>query len=43
MPVFNGGAAGDQMGSVQGFNSAIAARGRIFVAGNAAVYAFTMQ
>jgi hypothetical protein len=43
MPVFNGGAAGDQMGSVQGFNSAIAARGRVFVAGNAAVYAFTMQ
>ncbi len=41
--VFNGGAAGDQMGSVQGFQTAIAARGRIFVAGNNAVYAFTTQ
>ena len=43
MPIFNGGAAGDAMGNVQGFNSAIAARGRIFVAGNTAVYAFTTQ
>jgi hypothetical protein len=41
--VFNGGAAGDQMGNVQGFQTAIAARGRMFVAGNAAVYAFTTQ
>jgi hypothetical protein len=41
--VFNGGGAGDQMGTVQGFQTAIAARGRIFVAGNAAVYAFTTQ
>jgi hypothetical protein len=41
--VFNGGTNTDQMGSVQGFQTAIAARGRIFVAGNAAVYAFTTQ
>jgi hypothetical protein len=41
--VFNGGAAAEQMGSVQGFQTAIAARGRIFVAGNAAVYAFALQ
>jgi hypothetical protein len=41
--VFNGGVASDQMGSVQGFQTAIAARGRIFVAGNSAVYAFTMK
>lgn len=39
--VFNGGAAADQMGAVQTFQTAIVARGRIFVAGNNAVYAFT--
>jgi hypothetical protein len=41
--VFNGGAAADQMGAVQTFQTAIVARSRIFVAGNNAVYAFSLQ
>jgi hypothetical protein len=42
--VYNGGTGtADQMGNVQGFETAIAARGRIFVGGNAAAYAFTLK
>ena len=42
-PVFNGGAAGDAMMSASRFVTPIAAGGRIFVAADSAVHAFTMQ
>jgi hypothetical protein len=38
---FNGGGAGDAMGKVRRYTTPIAAKGRIFVAGDGAVYAFT--
>jgi len=41
--VFNGGAAGDSVTALAQFVTPIAARGRIFVASNSNVYAFTMQ
>ena len=43
MPVFNGGGAMDAMTSIQGNETAIAAKGRLFVAAQNAVYAFTTQ
>jgi hypothetical protein len=39
--VFGGGGSGDVMGPLRRFNTPIAAKGRIFVAGDDAVYAFT--
>jgi hypothetical protein len=39
--VFAGGGDGDKMGTVRRFSTAIAARGRIFVAGDDRLYAFT--
>jgi hypothetical protein len=41
--VFNGGGAMDAMQSIQGNQTAIVAKGRMFVAGQNAVYAFTTQ
>jgi hypothetical protein len=41
--VFNGGAAGDAPTAMSKFVTPIAVRGRIFVATNSAVHAFTMQ
>ena len=41
--VFNGGGAMDGMSAIQGNETAIAAKGRMFVAAQNAVYAFTTQ
>ena len=41
--VFNGGGAMDAMSAIQGNETAIAAKGRMFVAAQNAVYAFTTQ
>jgi len=41
--IFNGGVAGDALTAMSKFVTPIAARGRIFVATNSAVHAFTMQ
>jgi len=41
--IFNGGAATDALTAISNFVTPIAARGRIFVATNTAVHAFTMQ
>jgi hypothetical protein len=41
--IFNGGVAGDAVTAMSKFVTPIAARGRIFVATNSAVHAFTMQ
>ena len=40
--VFAGGGANELMAGIRRFNTAIAARGRIYVAGNNRVYAFTL-
>ncbi len=40
-PIFAGGAAGDQMGSLNHLITPIAAKGKIYVGGSGAVYAFT--
>jgi PQQ enzyme repeat len=40
--IFNGGGANELMSGTQRFNTAIAARGRIYVANNNQVYAFTL-
>ena len=42
-PIFAGGAAGDAMMSASRFVTPIAANGRIFVAADSAVHAFTLQ
>jgi hypothetical protein len=42
-PIFDGGGAGDAMMTASRFITPIAAKGRIFVAADAAVHAFTMQ
>jgi hypothetical protein len=42
-PIFNGGSAGDAMMSTSRFVTPIAASGRIFVAADAAVHAFTLR
>jgi hypothetical protein len=42
-PVFDGGAAGDAMMSTSRFVTPIAAGGRIVVAADGAVHAFTMK
>ena len=39
--VFDGGGSGDQLGTVQHFQTPIVAKGRIYVAGNDALYAFS--
>ena len=41
-PVFMGGGAGDQMGSLNHLITPIAAKGKIYVGGSGAVYAFTL-
>jgi hypothetical protein len=41
--VFNGGGAGDAMSGVTRFQTPIVAKGRIFVAGNSEVYAFSID
>jgi hypothetical protein len=41
--IFNGGGAGDMLTGISKFVTPIAAKGRIFVATNSNVYAFTMQ
>jgi hypothetical protein len=41
--IFNGGAAGDAMTAMSQWITPIAARGRIYVAADNNVYAFTMQ
>ena len=41
-PVFTGGGAGDQMGSLNHLITPIAAKGKIYVGGSGAVYAFSL-
>ncbi len=41
--IFTGGGAGDVMSGLKRFSTPIAAKGRIFAAGNSAVYAFTSK
>ena len=39
--VFDGGGAADKMGNVRRYQTPMVAKGRIFVAGDGAIYAFT--
>jgi hypothetical protein len=41
--VFDGGGAGDAMSGVERYQTPIVAKGRIFVAGDREVYAFTTR